>query len=202
MREPNEGPIAAASAPTAPQRATALARRAAGKACSTRASDEGSRSAAPQACSARAAISVAAEGATPQSAEATVKRPRPARKIRFRPIRSAMRPAGTRSDPNTIVYAFRTQESWAGETSENVARIEGNATYRTVLSSDTTNTATLVSRSVRQEEDVSAEGGSAPATAASSPFTGSRGRGSGDGRGAASAARASTARACPRGRRS
>src|SRR5437764_350950 len=35
MSDPSDGPIAAASAPTAPQRATALARRAAGKALST-----------------------------------------------------------------------------------------------------------------------------------------------------------------------
>src|SRR5438067_8726011 len=53
MSDPSEGPIAAASAPTAPQRATALARRATTKACSTTASEEGSRSAAPTACSAR-----------------------------------------------------------------------------------------------------------------------------------------------------
>src|SRR4051812_31674493 len=153
MSDPSEGPIAAASAPTAPQRATALARRATGKACSTTASEEGSRSAAPTACSARAAISAPAEGARPQSAEAALKSARPTRKVRFRPTRSAMRPAGTRRAPNTIVYALRTQESWAAETCANVARMAGKATKRTVPSRETTNTATLVSASVRQAEE-------------------------------------------------
>ena len=68
MSDPSDGPIAAASAPTAPQRATALARRAAGKAWGTSASEEGRRSAAPRAWSARAAINMPGEGATLVSA--------------------------------------------------------------------------------------------------------------------------------------
>ena len=95
----------------------------------------------------------AGEGATPQSAEAALKRPRPSRKMRLRPTRSAIRPAGTSSAPNTMVYALRTQESWAAETCANVARIAGKATKSTVPSSETTNTATLVSASVRQAEE-------------------------------------------------
>ena len=153
MSEPSDGPIAAASAPTAPQRATALARRAGGKAWSTSASEEGKSSAAPRACSARAAINMPAEGATPQSVEAALKSARPSRKMRLRPTRSAMRPAGTSSAPNTMVYALRTQESWAAETCANVARMAGKATKSTVPSSETTNTATLVSASVRQAEE-------------------------------------------------
>src|SRR5205814_71554 len=82
--------------------------------------------------------------------EAALKSARPRRKVRLRPTRSAMRPDGTSRAPNTIVYALRTQESWAAETRANVARIAGKATKRTVPSRETTNTATLVRASVRQ----------------------------------------------------
>ncbi len=59
----------------------------------------------------RAAISASTPGARPQSSEPAVKASRPATNSRRRPIRSAHRPAGTRTAANTMVYAFSTQDS-------------------------------------------------------------------------------------------
>ena len=53
--------------------------------------------AAPSAWRTRRATSVAADGAVAHSAEAAVNVSSPARKLRFRPTRSATRPAGTSS---------------------------------------------------------------------------------------------------------
>ena len=60
------------------------------------ASEHGISSAAPSPWSARAAISVAIDGAAAQAALPRAKRPRPIRKARREPIRSAQAPALSR----------------------------------------------------------------------------------------------------------
>src|SRR5215471_13104852 len=103
MAEPNAGPTAAASAPTAPQTLTATACFSLGNAARTRASDEGNRHAAPAAWMIRPSINKPGEGAKPHAAEAAVKIHRPNRNVAFRPTLSASRPAVTRSAPKTMV---------------------------------------------------------------------------------------------------
>ncbi len=94
---PRVGPTAAAAAAAAPQRPTPVARFSIGKLSSTIASEVGAIIAAPTPCRTRKAISVSSEGATAQSRLATVNPPRPARKTRLWPKRSARPPAGTSS---------------------------------------------------------------------------------------------------------
>jgi|GEM_PF-2990507 len=98
---PSAGPVAAATAPVAPQMAVAVARCASGNSGSSRASDVGTTAAAPSACSTRAAISIPGFGASPHSAEASRNTTIPTRNNRRRPIRSASRPAGIRAAANT-----------------------------------------------------------------------------------------------------
>ncbi len=64
------GPTPAATAAEAPQTPMACARRSAGKAAITSASDAGTSIAAPNACTIRARISSSTDGARPQAAEA------------------------------------------------------------------------------------------------------------------------------------
>src|SRR5262249_13177854 len=149
IQDPSAGPTAAASAPTAPQMLTAIARFSRGNAASTSASDAGSSIAAPTPCSTRDPTSIVGNCASAHSADDAVKIAAPHRNTRLRPTRSATRPAVTSSAPNTIVYALRTHERSAFEAVANVSRISGNATYRIVVSSETANTARLVSASTR-----------------------------------------------------
>ena len=72
--------MAAARPPTAPQAATAEARRSGGNTASTRASEAGNSAAAPSACSTRENTSSPAEGAMPQSSDATLNSVTPPRK--------------------------------------------------------------------------------------------------------------------------
>jgi len=99
---PKEGPVATARAPTPPHRATTWERRSWGKAPSRRPSDEGSRAAAPTPWTTRPSTSRITEGATPQRADPRQKMPSPAKKTRRLPSRSAVRPAVTSSEPNTM----------------------------------------------------------------------------------------------------
>lgn len=92
--EPRLGPIAAASAPTAPHRLTATVRRFCGNAASTIDSDAGVSRAAPIACSTRAAISHGTLPDNPHAADATRNSVTPIMKIFFRPCVSARPPAG------------------------------------------------------------------------------------------------------------
>ena len=100
---PTVGPAAPATAPTAPQMATAIGIFSRGKVWSTRASDAGTSAAAPTACSTLAATSGPAAGARPHSIDAAVKMTTAVRNVRRRPTRSASRPAGIRSAAKTIV---------------------------------------------------------------------------------------------------
>ncbi len=102
-KAPSVGPAAPATAPTAPQMATATGIFERGKVCSTRASDDGTSAAAPTAWRMRAATSSPAVGARPHSIEATVNSTAAARNVRRLPIRSASRPAGMSSAANTMV---------------------------------------------------------------------------------------------------
>ena len=101
--DPRVGPIAPATAPIAPQIATATGSRSRGKARITSASDEGSSAAAPSACTTRKAISTSTVGATAQASEASVNSVVPSRNIFLCPTRSAILPAGTSSAANVIV---------------------------------------------------------------------------------------------------
>ena len=100
---PSEGPSPAAPAATADSSATPCDRRSAGNESSTRASDDGTRSAAPSACSTRNAVSVPGDGATAHSTDATVNSSSPLMKTRRRPMRSARRPAATRKAAKTML---------------------------------------------------------------------------------------------------
>ena len=95
--------MAPATAPMAPQMATAAGSRSRGKARITRASEAGMMAAAPMAWTIRKAISTSAEGAAAQAADATVNRTIPSRKIRLWPTRSASLPAGTSSAAKVMV---------------------------------------------------------------------------------------------------
>jgi len=98
---PSAGPVAAATAPVAPQIEVAVARCARGNSGSRSASDVGTTAAAPRACTTRAAMSTAGVGASPHPAEATRNTTIPARNSRRRPMRSANRPAGINAAANT-----------------------------------------------------------------------------------------------------
>ena len=100
---PSDGPVATARAPTPPHSATICERRSAGKAPSSNPTEDGTMAAAPLPCTTRPAISQATEGAKAQRAEPTVNTASPPKKIRRRPSLSAVRPAVTRSDANTMV---------------------------------------------------------------------------------------------------
>ncbi len=99
---PIGGPSAAATPPTADQMAIANGRCAAGKAGRIRPSVVGSIIAPPAAWRTRAATRKGIEGAAAQRPEAAAKSSRPEMKTRLRPIRSAMRPAGTSRAAKTI----------------------------------------------------------------------------------------------------
>ena len=101
---PATGPAATATAPPTVHSAMARARSAAsGKACRTRASEEGSMIAAALPWNRRAAISSPSPGASPQAAEATVKTATPAPNARLAPMRSESAPADSRSAANISV---------------------------------------------------------------------------------------------------
>ena len=123
------GPAAAATAPTAAQIETALRRSSAGNSGRRRASEVGKTEAAPTACSTRAATSSSTEGAAADRAEATVKIARPATKLRLRPSRSAVRPAGTSRAAKTIAYALRIHESDARLVPPKSRSMAGNAMF-------------------------------------------------------------------------
>ncbi len=91
------GPSAAATPPMAVQPRIAAARLAGGATDSSRPRDAGISSAPPAACRTRAATSTQVLSAAAQAAEASAKMTTPARNAVRRPIRSAARPAGTRS---------------------------------------------------------------------------------------------------------
>jgi len=101
--DPNDGPVATARAAMPPHIATARARAAGAVAVSSKASDAGMTSAAPTACTTRPAMTVHTDGAMPHSSDPTVKTTRPTWKTRRRPDRSAIRPAPSRSAPNTML---------------------------------------------------------------------------------------------------
>ena len=100
---PMGGPKAAAAPPTADHRPMAAPLRPGPKAGSSSPSEVGSMSAPPLACSTRAPTRKPSEGATAHSAEEAVKTASPRRKALLRPVRSAQRPAGTRTAAKTMV---------------------------------------------------------------------------------------------------
>src|SRR5277367_5699536 len=108
---PITGPSAAPSAPSADQVPSAFARPDAGTAASSSDIDAGTIAPAPAAWTTRAAISRPTPGASPHSTDPAVNPASPATNNRRRPIRSAHRPAGTRTAANTIVYPLSTQDS-------------------------------------------------------------------------------------------
>ncbi len=87
---PSDGPSPAASAAEALHRATPCVRSGPGNACSTSASDAGTRIAAPRAWSTRAAIRNATLGAAEHSTEASVNSTMPHSNSRLRPSRRSV----------------------------------------------------------------------------------------------------------------
>ena len=90
--------------------------------------------AAPRAWTMRAATSRSTDGATPQSADATVNSPTPATNARRRPSRSVMRPHTMRKAAKTMLYALRTQERLPIDVVGKDSRIDGKATLTMVAS--------------------------------------------------------------------
>src|SRR4029079_19217455 len=98
------------------------------------------------------------EGATAQRADPTVNVAMPTRNIRLRPIRSATRPAGTRSAPNTIAYAFRTQERSLSDVPEKSRASSGNAMLTMNRSRLATKTPSEVTIRIRQRLSIRSSG--------------------------------------------
>ena len=99
---PTGGPAAAATPPTAAQIPTAAARFSAGYSGSNRPSEVGTMNAAPTDWITRATTSTSTEGAAAHAADARLNRTMPHMNPRFRPARSAHRPAGTSSAAKAI----------------------------------------------------------------------------------------------------
>ena len=137
-RPPSDGPSPAAAAPTADSRATPCERCSAGNALRTSASEEGTRNAAPRAWTTRKAISSSADGATAHNTDAAVNNSSPKMNARRRPMRSAIRPAATRNAANTMLYAFRTQDSDEIDVPGNERPMLGNAMLTIVASMNAT----------------------------------------------------------------
>ena len=97
------GPTPAATAAEAPHTPMAWARRSAGKAAITSASEAGTSIAAPNAWTARARMSSSTEGASPHRAEAMVNTATPATNERRRPTMSVRRPQRIRDAAKTML---------------------------------------------------------------------------------------------------
>ncbi len=97
----------------------------------------GTSNAAAAPCTARAAISRSADGAAPQSSDATPNPHRPTRNTRRRPNRSPSEPPSTSSDPSVSRYAVITHCNDANPTSKS-APIAGSAAFTTVPSRNAT----------------------------------------------------------------
>ena len=93
--------MAAPAPPTAPQTPSAFARSGPWKVVVMIDSAAGDSIAAPRPCPARAAKKTAALVASAEASEATVNTPRPVRKTRRRPSRSAARPPSSSRLPKT-----------------------------------------------------------------------------------------------------
>ena len=100
---PIDGPVAAATPPTAPQVPMAMARRDVGNADRMSVIAAGISNAAPAACTTRAAISIIGSGAAAASAEPRPNRPTPVRNTRRRPRMSARRPPGINNAASTML---------------------------------------------------------------------------------------------------
>src|SRR3954451_19711194 len=137
---PIGGPSAAAMAADEPYTVSARARRPAGNAFTTSASDAGTTIAPPSAWSARAPIRKPALGAIAQRALAVVNSTTPTWNMRLRPSRSASRPEPTRNAANTMLYASKIQLSVVSVTPLKSARIDGNAMFTIVESTNSMNT--------------------------------------------------------------
>src|SRR6185436_8708314 len=105
-------------------------------------SEVGKSSAAPAAWRTRAATRKPTDGAAAHAADAAVKRLMPIRNARFRPVRSAQRPAGISSAANTIAYAFRIHERLARLVPAKSRWMSGNAMLTMNRSRLATNTPT------------------------------------------------------------
>ena len=90
----------------------------------------------------RAATSTSSDGAAPHSAEPAANSSMPARNVRLRPARSAIRPAGIMSAAMTIAYAFSTHDIAAGLAPSKSPAMCGNAMFTMNRSRLTMNTAT------------------------------------------------------------
>ncbi|MEK8142936.1 hypothetical protein NKH18_14560 [Streptomyces sp. M10(2022)] len=88
----------------------------------------------------RAATSAPSDGATAQTADATVNNAIPIRYARLRPDRSAQRPAGARTAAKAIAYALSTQERSLRLDDGNERARSGNAMLTMKRSSEETKT--------------------------------------------------------------
>ena len=106
-----------------------------------RASETANIAAPPTPCSARARLRKVASGASAQSSEATEKMPRPAANTRRRPSRSASDPAVSTRAASDSAYASTTH-CRSVKLASRSSRIDGSATFTTVMSSSSMNVAT------------------------------------------------------------
>lgn len=97
----------------------------------------GTVKAPPIACTIRDAINTPTVGEMPHSPEPTANTTTPIRNIRFRPIRSAARPAVSNAAANAMLYALKTQVSCCWRRGPKSFTIERNATLRMLVSRNT-----------------------------------------------------------------
>ena len=134
---------------------------------------DGMISAAPMPMLARAAISIPTDPENAAQVDPAANAARPARKVRFRPTRSATLPATSSSPANTITYASTIHCSWLVVACRSRTRV-GSTTLSTVLSSvtissETHNTASASHRRVGGRRATGRAGGYVPVLAAMSP---------------------------------
>src|SRR5215211_6381063 len=139
---PTSGPIATATPIVAPYMPMAVPRsRPAGNSCAIRASDTANITAPPTPWSARARLRNVGSGANAQSREETEKIASPAPNSLRRPSRSASEPAVSTSAASVSAYASTTH--WRSpKLAPRSPRIDGSATFTTVISSSSMNVAT------------------------------------------------------------
>ena len=146
-RPPTSGPIASAMAETPAQMPIALPRSRGGNVAVMIESVAGFIIAPPSPCTTRAPIRNPPFGASPQASEAPVKTVRPTMKIRRRPKKSASLPPISMKAAKVSAYPA-TIHSRPSRLMPSERRIDGSATFTTVLSSMIMNSPTDTAASV------------------------------------------------------
>ena len=161
-KPPTTGPIASATALIPAHVPIALPRSSGGKAFVMIERVAGIMNAAPTPCAARPATSHASVCENAMNRLEAPKTATPTRNQRRRPKTSPIRPPVTSRTANVSVYAFTVHSRFAVEASRS-RWIDGSATFTTVLSSITMNSAKHIAPSVHQRRSASSMVGRARA---------------------------------------